>query len=130
MTNFVKSLFYISACITACVSCQSDTNVSKVSDEKTFGSWVLSEAVKEGKLTKTLEGAKFSIDSLSFNTNLFGEDQVFGYERIGDNIKLSGDRSQLFTVDKSTVDTLILGMKRKRKQYQLLLVKDKVSVED
>jgi|GEM_PF-387320 len=124
MTNFVKSLLYISTCITVLVSCKSDPiAVSQEDNVKSYGSWMLSQAVKDGKVTKTLEGAKFSIDSSSMTTNLFGDDQTFGYTRTGNQLKLNGGQDQLFTVDKSTTDTLILGMERRKKQYQLLLVK-------
>lgn len=125
MTNILKSLFYISICVSLGISCKGDTDeVSLSVKEQSYGAWVLSEAQKDGKPTKTLEGAQFSIDSSTLKTNLFGEEQSFPYQRLGNKIKLRGDQAQVFTVDKSTADTLILGMKRKRKQFELLLVKD------
>lgn len=129
MTNILRSLFYLSVCITLGVSCNSDVQeASRSEKERTYGKWLLSEAQKDGKITKTLKGATFTIDSTSLRTNLFGDDQSFGYDRSGNKITLQGDQTQMFSISKSTSDTLILGMKRKRKQFELLLVKDTTTV--
>jgi len=129
MTNIVKTLVYISTCILLCLSCDSDSTKAKSLDvSSSYGDWQLSEAVRDGKLTKTLEGAMFSIDSNLLSTNIFGDDQSFGYQLIGKKMKLSGAETQVFTVDKSSSDTLILGMKRNKKKYQLLLVRSDTSI--
>lgn len=129
MTNILKSLIYLSVCITFGVSCKSEVKeISESERQNSYGDWSLEEAQKDGKITRTLQGAKFSIDSLKFVTNLFGENQSFVYDRTGAGFKLKGDQSQLFSVEKSTADTLILGMKRRDKQFELLLLRDTTTV--
>lgn len=124
MTNFIKSLLYISACYLLVTSCKNDPiTVTESEKAKSYGSWMLAEATKDGKSTRTLEGAQFGIDSTSMKTNLFGEEQTFGYKRTGNLLKLNGGQDQVFTIDRSTADTLILGMKRRDIDYQLVLLK-------
>ena len=123
MTNFIKSIFYISVCIAVGTSCNEEAN-GTLDYSDSYGSWVLSEALKDGKATRTLEGTTFDIDSLKIATNLFGEDGMYKYDRRGSRIELIENGSQVFTVNKSTTDTLILSMKRRRKVFQLLMIKD------
>ena len=123
MTNFIKSIFYISVCITLGTSCNEEaTGTLNYGDS--YGSWVLSEALKDGKATRTLKGTTFDIDTSMIATNLFGEDKTYKYERKGSRIQLTENGSQVFTVNKTTPDTLILSMERRRKVFQLLMVKD------
>lgn len=126
MTNFIKSAFYISVCIILGTSCNEEA-VDASDYSQSYGSWVLSKALKDGKATRTLEGTTFEIDTAQIATNLFGADESYKYKRNGSRIQLEGSSSQLFTVDKSTVDTLVLNMKRKRKLFQLLMVRESLS---
>lgn len=125
MTNFVKSVFYISVCIAIGTSCKEEV-AGKMSYNDSYGSWRLSEALKDGKSTMTLEGTTFDIDSAKITTNLFGGERSYSYEREGSRIKLMDNVSQIFKVEKTTSDTLILSMERKRKTFELLMVKEDI----
>ncbi len=123
MTNFTKSVFYISVCIVLGTSCKEEA-VSALDYGDSYGSWILDEAIKDGKVTKTLEGTTFNIDTAILSTNLFGIDKSYNYERNGSQLKLTENEMQLFTVSKSTPDTLILNMVRKRKTFQFLMLRN------
>lgn len=127
MTNFIKSVVYISVCIIACVSCKEEA--VELDYSPSYGSWVLDEALKDGVVTKTLKGTIFDIDSSKITTNLFGGDIAYDYSRDGNRIELIVNGSQVFNVDKSTTDSLVLSMKRKRKVFQLFMLKDTVTVK-
>ena len=123
MTNFIKSVFYISVCIAIGTSCKEEVS-EKLDYSDSYGSWLLSEALKDGRATRTLDGTTFDIDTTSLTTNLFGADNDYKYERVGSRMQLTDNGSMVFTVDKSTPDTLILSMTRRRKIFQLLMLRD------
>lgn len=116
-------MFYLSICILSVVACKSDVPVTDEEKLKLYGDWALEEAVRDGNLTKIMDGALFTIDSATFKTNLFGSDETFTYDRQGNTIILSGSDGQALNINKSTNDTLILDMKRNSKKYQMLLQK-------
>ena len=128
MTNFIKSVLYISVCIVLGTSCKEEVS-GKLDYSDSYGSWILSEALKEGKTTRTLDGTTFDIDTTSLTTNLFGANKDYKYERVGSRIQLTVNGSKVFTVEKSTPDTLILSMTRRRKIFQLLMIKDIKSIK-
>ena len=123
MTNFIKSVFYLSVCIAIGTSCKEE-NSGTLDYSDSYGSWILSEALKEGKTTRTLDGTTFDIDTTSLTTNLFGAYKDYNYERVGNRLQLTVNGSKIFTVEKSTPDTLILSMTRRRRIFQLLMIKD------
>lgn len=94
-----------------------------------YGSWILSEALKEGKKTRTLDGTTFDIDTISLTTNLFGAYKDYKYDRVGSRLQLTVNGFKIFTVEKSTPDTLILSMTRRRRIFQLLMIKDINSIK-
>lgn len=123
MTLFKKDIFYFSFIILLCFGCKEEAVLSSADSNKAHGDWILANAIRQGKLTKLLEGTTISIDSSSLETNLFGKKDTYQYVRKGDEIQLIGNDNQLLKIDKSTNDTLILAMKRKNKKYQLLMVR-------
>ncbi|HAW04482.1 MAG TPA: hypothetical protein DCW83_07325 [Saprospirales bacterium] len=123
MTNFIKSVFYLSVCIAIGTSCKEEIS-GTLDYSDSYGSWILSEALKEGKTTRTLDGTTFDIDTTSLTTNLFGAYKDYNYERVGSRLQLTVNGSKIFTVEKSTPDTLILSMTRRRRIFQLLMIKD------
>ena len=123
MTNFIKSVFYLSVCIAIGTSCKEEIS-GTLDYSDSYGSWILSEALKEGKTTRTLDGTTFDIDTTSLTTNLFRAYKDYNYERVGSRLQLTVNGSKIFTVEKSTPDTLILSMTRRRRIFQLLMIKD------
>ena len=123
MTNFIKSVFYLSVCIAIGTSCKEEIS-GTLDYSDIYGSWILSEALKEGKKTRTLDGTTFDIDTTSLTTNLFGAYKDYNYERVGSRLQLTVNGSKIFTIEKSTPDTLILSMTRRRRIFQLLMIKD------
>lgn len=123
MTNFIKSVFYLSVCIAIGTSCKEEIS-GTLDYSDSYGSWILSEALKEGKTTRTLDGTTFDIDTTSLTTNLFGAYKDYNYERVGSRLQLTVNGSKIFTIEKSTPDTLILSMTRRRRIFQLLMIKD------
>jgi hypothetical protein len=123
MTNFIKSVFYLSVCSAIGTSCKEEIS-GTLDYSDSYGSWILSEALKEGKTTRTLDGTTFDIDTTSLTTNLFGAYKDYNYERVGSRLQLTVNGSKIFTVEKSTPDTLILSMTRRRRIFQLLMIKD------
>jgi len=128
MTNFIKSVFYLSVCIAIGTSCKEEIS-GTLDYSDSYGSWILSEALKEGKKTRTLDGTTFDIDMTSLTTNLFGAYKEYKYERVGSRLQLTVNGSKIFTVEKSTPDTLILSMARRRRIFQLLMIKDINSIK-
>jgi len=128
MTNFIKSVFYLSVCIAIGTSCKEEISVT-LDYSDSYGSWVLSEALKEGKKTRTLDGTTFDIDTISLTTNLFGAYKDYKYDRVGSRLQLTVNGFKIFTVEKSTPDTLILSMTRRRRIFQLLMIKDINSIK-
>lgn len=128
MTNFIKSVFYLSVCIAIGTSCKEEIS-GTLDYSDSYGSWILSEALKEGKTTRTLDGTTFDIDTTSLTTNLFGAYKDYNYERVGSRLQLTVNGSKIFTVEKSTPDTLILSMTRRRRIFQLLMIKDINSIK-
>ena len=128
MTNFIKSVFYLSICIAIGTSCKEEIS-GTLDYSDSYGSWILSEALKEGKKTRTLDGTKFDIDTISLTTNLFGAYKDYKYDRVGSRLQLTVNGSKIFTVEKSTPDTLILSMTRRRRIFQLLMIKDINSIK-
>ena len=123
MTNFIKSVFYLSVCIAIGTSCKEEIS-GTLDYSDSYGSWILSEALKEGKKTRTLDGTTFDIDTISLTTNLFGAYKDYKYDRVGSRLQLTVNGFKIFTVEKSTPDTLILSMTRRRRIFQLLMIKD------
>jgi len=128
MTNFIKSVFYLSICIAIGTSCKEEIS-GTLNYSDSYGSWILSEALKEGKKTRTLDGTTFDIDPMSLTTNLFGAYNDYEYDREGSRLQLMVNGSKIFTVEKSTPDTLILSMTRRRRIFQLLMIKDINSIK-
>jgi len=128
MTNFIKSVFYLSVCIAIGTSCKEEIS-GTLDYSDSYGSWVLSEALKEGKKTRTLDGTTFDIDTISLTTNLFGAYKDYKYDRVGSRLQLTVNGFKIFTVEKSTPDTLILSMTRRRRIFQLLMIKDINSIK-
>ena len=128
MTNFIKSVFYLSICIAIGTSCKEEIS-GTLDYSDSYGSWILSEALKEGKKTRTLDGTTFDIDTISLTTNLFGAYKDYKYDRAGSRLQLTVNGSKIFTVEKSTPDTLILSMTRRRIIFQLLMIKDINSIK-
>ncbi|MDG1101475.1 MAG: hypothetical protein P8N29_09725 [Saprospiraceae bacterium] len=128
MTNFIKSVFYLSVCIAIGTSCKEEIS-GTLDYSDSYGSWILSEALKEGKKTRTLDGTTFDIDTISLTTNLFGAYKDYKYDRVGSRLQLTVNGFKIFTVEKSTPDTLILSMTRRRRIFQLLMIKDINSIK-
>ena len=123
MTNYKNFSMYIVLCIVLSMGCEEKQTMTNLQIERTYGSWILAEAVRDGRLTKTLDGAILELDSTTFTTNIFGEKEDYIYERKGFELLVKAKANQVFKIDKVSLDTLILGMNRKRKRYQLLFVK-------
>ena len=124
---FTVSLMLVLISISSCKEAPLVPNEIK---SLSYGDWVIAQAVKQGKLTKMLDGTVFSIQEDNLSTNLFGSEKTFLYKRIGDELRLEGGDNPILTIDKSTADTLILGMKRKRKRYQLLMLKNSEKLQE
>lgn len=125
MTFKASHIFYIVIVFTSVFwGCKDDNGpVLNIDNELLQGNWTVREALRDGDLTRLMDGAYFNIDSLSMLTNLFGEEQSINYTVTKQSIHLRSQGTE-FKINKLTRDTLVMSMKRKRVMYQLLCERD------
>ena len=92
--------------------------------EMLTGTWEVSDAERNGKNTKALEGIYFTFTSdekLSSNFNLSLEERTFPYQMSGDTLVTLSKPKQSYVIQSLTKDAMILRTKMENYFFKLTL---------
>ncbi len=120
------STLVLSSCLFLLIlSCKPDEPKSDISLK---GKWNIHEALRNGKVTKTLKGGYFVYESdTSFSTNIFGEDNIFIFKMIGNKlITTSGQPELRLKLSTTHPDSMVLSGRIKYFNMEFRLVRDTV----
>lgn len=130
-----KILIFLTILVSLNIGCKSDpqtqTNVNHI--EEIQGKWIVTEAARNKRLTKTLNDAYFDFSNTTLKSDVMGDEADYKYSIVGDKLTLSGGYMELvgdstleYQIARLTSDTLVLTTRIRNFDFILFAIKDSV----
>jgi hypothetical protein len=115
--------FYLFVCLLLpfVYACNSD---KKIDEEYLQGKWIITEALRNGKKTNTLDGAFFFFDQKILTTNFEGIENQAEYTLVHNELKLTKGLDYTFHLKRTADPLLVMTVKIQNVDFEFKLKKE------